>query len=325
MSPDAKGAILVVDDEEPIGKLMTSWLSEDGYDVAYANGFAQVQEFFADRSFDLVTLDSIMPEVSGLQVLTWLGENHPDTGVIMATAMGDLDTVLEAMRAGAVNYLRKPFNLELVSAEVERAMERQVLIAENRAYQRDLEKRVGEQTAEIRAAHAELEFKVKELEGRDRLIQCQMKGPTEEEAGDVILRVLADVLDLKRAAILRPGADGELVLSAGADFVALTEQDEPTSLTELDTTTAMTMASRARATGEATCDEERGQGAVPLAYQQQSLGAIWIDGIGGNCHAEGIQTLSRLGQQAALTLCSAGICAALDQEDLGLGDLLEIE
>ena len=104
-----RGRILVVDDEEPIGRLLQSWLMDEGYQARCALGFDEVCRSMAEEPFDLVTLDVMMPDVDGLQVLKWIKAHYPDTGVVMATALDDLDTVLEAMRAGASNYLVKPF------------------------------------------------------------------------------------------------------------------------------------------------------------------------------------------------------------------------
>ena len=136
------GRVLVVDDEKPVGQVLQQWLRRKGYQVRYASGFEEVQQAFAEEEFDLVTLDIMMPEVDGLQVLRWIKEHYPDVGVIMATALGDLDSVLEAMRLGAINYLIKPFNMELIATELERGMERQRLIAENRSYRQELEQKV---------------------------------------------------------------------------------------------------------------------------------------------------------------------------------------
>ena len=142
-SVNYKGRILVVDDEVPVGKVLQQWLLSEEYMVDYANNFAEVEKAFARGTYDLVTLDIMMPEVDGLQTLQWLREHHPDVGVVMATALSNFDTVLEALRGGAIDYLLKPFNMDLVSEEIARAMERQRLVAENRAYEEHLEKLVA--------------------------------------------------------------------------------------------------------------------------------------------------------------------------------------
>ena len=90
-------------------------------------------------AFDL-TLDIVPPVVA---CGPCAGSANPDVGVVMATALGEMEVVIEAMRLGAYSYVVKPFKLELVAHEVARAMERQRLGAENRAYQRELEQKVA--------------------------------------------------------------------------------------------------------------------------------------------------------------------------------------
>ncbi len=159
-----RGRVLVVDDEEPVARLLELWLGEAHYQARRAGSFDQVRDWMAREAFDLVMLDLVMPVVDGLQTLRWLREHHPDTGVVMATAFGELELVIGAMRLGAYSYLLKPFKRELVLREVARAMERQQLVAKNRAYQQQLEERVAAQTRELQAAYTQLEERFAELE-----------------------------------------------------------------------------------------------------------------------------------------------------------------
>ena len=152
-----KGRILVVDDEAPVGQLLQQWLIDEGYYALQVLTFDAVQRAMQQTAFDLVTLDIMMPDVDGLQVLRWIKAHYPEVGVVMASALGDLDTVLEALRLGAANYLLKPFNLDLVSEEIARAMEQQRLIAENRAYQAQMEKKVAAQLHSLQQAHTQLQ------------------------------------------------------------------------------------------------------------------------------------------------------------------------
>jgi response regulator of citrate/malate metabolism len=65
----------------------------------------------ADTTFDLVTLEIMMPGTDGLQALAWLREHHPDIGVVMATAIDDMRALTQAMRLGAYSYVLKPLEL----------------------------------------------------------------------------------------------------------------------------------------------------------------------------------------------------------------------
>ena len=318
MEPDLQnpysGRILVVDDEESVVQLLRDWLVAEGYYVRAARCFDEVRRAVEEEPFDLVTLDIMMPEVDGLQVLAWLTEHYPDVGVVMATALGDQTSVLTAMRSGAINYLTKPFNLELVSEEIARAMERQRLIAENKAYQRDLEQQVAAQTKELQEAYAQLQRHVRELEGRDQLVRCQMSGPTLAAAGEEILQVVAQVLDVAQAAIFRPAAGGRL------EMVALLK-DEKAGLPAVPVASLTAQVFREQ-------QPHYGAGrqaAVPLLYQEERLGVLWVEDLPAEHREEAGNTLWRLGQEAALVLWSAQVAEALASGEVPIDELLHLD
>ena len=215
------GRILIVDDEEPVARLLQRWLADEGYAAEVAGGFEEARARLEQENFDLVTLDIMMPEVGGMQVLEWIRERYPDVGIIMATAIGKVDSVLEAMRGGAMGYLIKPFNLELVTEEIGLAMERQRLVAENRAYRLELEQKVEERTRQLRQ-------KVRELDGRDRLVHFQMEVHHLEEAHSEVLEVVAKVLEVRKAVLYRSGEDGGLepVMGLGLSVPGRLERGE---------------------------------------------------------------------------------------------------
>lgn len=334
-----QGGVLVVDDEAPIGQLLQQWLADEGYRTRYVSNFEAVRAALAQDAYDLVTLDIMMPDVSGLEVLPWIREHYPDTGIIMATALGDLNTVLEAMRLGATNYLIKPFNMELVSEEVARAMERQRLIAENRSYQQDLEQKVEAQTHQIRLAHAQLEGRVKELEGRDRLVHFQMSGPTFEEACAETLSVIGHVLDVGATVLYRPGPNGsgleptaargisrpgeaeDAEALAGLPSLTASDPDQESADSSLESRVVVLRAlsdHQLRATDD-------GQIAVPLLYQEEVLGVVWISSLEEPSRDQGLEALTRLAREAAVLLWSARVTDDLDSGQLEIDQLLEME
>jgi putative two-component system response regulator len=91
-----------------------------------------------------------MPEYSGLELLRRIKKVDEDIQVVMVSGLHDLATVRECLRTGAYDYLAKPFELEDLINTAERALERRRLIRQNRQYQENLERMVGEQTEEIR-------------------------------------------------------------------------------------------------------------------------------------------------------------------------------
>ncbi|MFH1569296.1 MAG: response regulator [Gemmatimonadota bacterium] len=328
-APD-RGAILVVDDEEPIGELLQQWLADEGYQTVYASCFQRVQSLFRERAFDLVTLDIMMPDADGLQVLRWIKQHHPDVGVVMATALGDLDTVLQAMRLGATGYLIKPFRMELITEEIGLAMERQRLIAENRSYQKDLEKKVAEQTRELRQAYDELSRRVRELEGRDRLVHFQMSGPGIPEACQEVVRVFAATLDLDTVVAYRANPDcqllepvaalglqvaGSLVDAEGLALVPPVALQGGHPPVPADALCAAAYASLEPGYGDG------GQAAIPLVYQDEVLGVLGLAGLDDIDREAAV----RLGREAAVVLWSARVADDLDSGQLQLDELLGME
>ncbi len=320
-----KGRILVVEDEEPVARLLELWLSGEGYQVRRAADFDQVCQKMGQEPFDLVTLDIMMPVVNGIQALKWLREYHPDVGVVMATALGDLDMVIEAMRLGAYGYMIKPFKAELVAHEVARAMERQRLVAENRSYQLELEQKVEAQTRELRAAHARLERQVRELEGRDRLVHCQMSGPTYGQACAEILEVLREALAMEAAVLYRPEAGGEWLAPVAAleRSGRVVGEEQAGGMPKVG---ARDLALVAQVFRERQPKHRQVEGtALPLLYQEQVMGVLWARGLEGEDQEEQRHALWRLGREAALVLWAALVREELDSGAVKVDELLGLQ
>ena len=149
--------ILVVDDEQAIRDVLSEGLSASGYDCEIACDGIEALGKLQGNGFNLVVSDIDMPEMDGVALLQEIKKIHPDTEVIMLTGVVDVDTAINSIRLGANDYLTKPFNLAEVRITVERALEKRRLILENREYQRHLETRVQERTAELQRKNHEVE------------------------------------------------------------------------------------------------------------------------------------------------------------------------
>ena len=147
-----QGVILLVDDEEMIRRLLYQKLSAEGYRCEQAANAKRALEKLKDGVIELVILDIKMPGKSGVKLLPEIKAKYPDTAVIMATAVSDANTAINCMKAGAYDYVTKPFNLDEVSFSVRRALEMRRLELENRDYQQHLEQKVDEQAQKIRAS-----------------------------------------------------------------------------------------------------------------------------------------------------------------------------
>jgi DNA-binding NtrC family response regulator len=128
--------ILVVDDEPAIRAGLEEALQEAGFATQAAGDGGKAAALALQQSFDLCLSDIRMPETSGIELLRRLAATSPETMVMLMTAHGELDTAVEALRLGAVDYLLKPFRHEELIVKVQRLAEHRRLVLENRNLRR---------------------------------------------------------------------------------------------------------------------------------------------------------------------------------------------
>lgn len=112
--------ILVVDDEQRIREELEEFLTDIGHQVCQAGGPSEAARTLEFCNPDIVILDIKLPETDGLTLLKDFRSRRPNMEVIMITGHGDMETVIQAMRLGAVDYLQKPLRLNDIRAAVER-------------------------------------------------------------------------------------------------------------------------------------------------------------------------------------------------------------
>jgi two-component system response regulator AtoC len=122
--------ILLVDDESSMRLTLTMLLKQAKHTLAQAATGEAALEKIENHHFDLVLTDLHLDEVSGLDVLRAAKKNNPETEVIVLTGYGSVESAVEAMKAGAIDYLTKPIDSEELLLAVERATERQKLKSE---------------------------------------------------------------------------------------------------------------------------------------------------------------------------------------------------
>jgi len=131
-------SILIVDDESSMRHLLSVILTERGYETrAVASGEEALRDLAA-HDFDLVLTDVRMPGMGGLKLLAEIQRSHPELMVIVMSAYGTHDAAVEAMKAGAYDYLSKPFRPDEVVLVLRKAEERERLARENRRLRREL-------------------------------------------------------------------------------------------------------------------------------------------------------------------------------------------
>jgi DNA-binding NtrC family response regulator len=133
-------SLLVVDDDSAMREMLFSLFSEQGYTVSEAASANAALELIREQEFDAVLSDILMPGKTGIEMLGELREVRPDTPVVLMTAFGSLDSAIEAMRAGALDYITKPFEPEAVLLTLERTLERRALVQENRRLRRAVDR-----------------------------------------------------------------------------------------------------------------------------------------------------------------------------------------
>ena len=133
--------ILVIDDEAGIRESLEVLLSLEGYDIHMAvdgiEGLAKLER----GSYDLVLLDLALPGQSGLELLPQIHERYPELPVIMITAYGTVDNIVEAIHAGAENFVQKPWDNEKLLADIRSAIARHKAETENVQLKRALKQR----------------------------------------------------------------------------------------------------------------------------------------------------------------------------------------
>lgn len=165
-----QATLLLVDDEPGILKHLAIHLGNREYTIRTAQSAEAALTILAGERIDLLLSDLRLPGMNGLELLARAKSLHPTLQCILLTGHGDIETAVEAMKLGAINYLLKPMNmteLELAIAnglEKKRLLEevgqkREELLASNRQLQQEISIRLQAET-ELRQAHAELERRV---------------------------------------------------------------------------------------------------------------------------------------------------------------------
>ncbi len=130
--------ILVVEDGRSQREMLRDFLIREGHTVAEAENGEQALQAVRKGHFDLVLLDYRMPGMNGMQVLLEVKRVNPEIDVVIITAYGTIDTAVEAMKAGALDYITKPLEFEELLILVDRVSERRTLIRENEILRQEL-------------------------------------------------------------------------------------------------------------------------------------------------------------------------------------------
>ncbi len=133
MSPKRMPAasLLVVDDEPIVRRSLSEWFREDGHAVDAAEDAEAALRLAGEKAYDVAFVDLRMPGMDGLELQRRLTAAQPGLLIVIMTAYGSVESAVEALKAGAYDYLTKPFDPDEVSHLVRRALEHRSLSAEN--------------------------------------------------------------------------------------------------------------------------------------------------------------------------------------------------
>src|SRR6059036_3586226 len=141
MSTSRRGTILVVDDEEIMREILETLLTREGYDVRLASSGQEGLELARALPFDAAIVDIMMPGLDGIATLDELKRIDEDLAVIIITAYASVGSAISAMKAGAFDYITKPFKNDEVLVVVRNAMEQRRLVHENRNLRQNIQER----------------------------------------------------------------------------------------------------------------------------------------------------------------------------------------
>lgn len=138
-----KPNILILDDDKNTLEGLKLALSDDLYTIFATESPIEALQILDEENIDLILSDLRMPEINGLELTKKIKTKHPETLIILLTAYGSIETAVEAMQAGAFDFLTKPVNLDAVEFSIKRALDSKQIQDENRSLREALDKRYG--------------------------------------------------------------------------------------------------------------------------------------------------------------------------------------
>jgi DNA-binding NtrC family response regulator len=133
--------ILVIDDEKSILDLLSVVFEKEGYKVETSLSATRAVELIGNDDFDMIISDIKMPKMSGMELLRYVREKRPDIPIVMITAYGTIKQAVEALKAGAMDYIVKPFDVEELKIIVAQGLEKKRLKEENIFLKKELKEK----------------------------------------------------------------------------------------------------------------------------------------------------------------------------------------
>ncbi len=197
--------ILIVDDEKAVRRSLNRSLTMNGFSCDEAANVQEAMDYLEDNPADLVILDIMMPGTTGKDFLPRLKQSHPDTAVVMATAVVEPDTIIGCMKDGALDYITKPFDVSQLINDIGMVLEKRRLELSLREKRRVLEGKVKEQSRELQKLFIDaVESLVSALEAKDKYTAGHSRRVTKIaiDTGRILGLKGEDIENLRWAALL---------------------------------------------------------------------------------------------------------------------------
>ncbi|GLF92379.1 putative transcriptional regulatory protein YkoG [Bacillus safensis] len=177
-----KGKILVVEDEKKIARVLSLELEYEGYEVTVKETGMDGLQALEEESFDLVLLDVMLPELSGLEVLRRVRKTNTSTPIILITARGSVPDKVSGLDLGANDYITKPFDIEELLARIRAQLRLNIHAQEEKEIELSIaDLTVNEKTREIQRAGQMLELTPREYDLLVHLLKHQQQVLTRDQ------------------------------------------------------------------------------------------------------------------------------------------------
>jgi two-component sensor histidine kinase/AmiR/NasT family two-component response regulator len=167
--------ILTIDDDESVRLSIAHYLEDSGYKVLQAGNGHEGLRIFREKEPDVILLDLRMPEMDGLSVLKQLGQEAPQTPVIVVSGTGSFEDVIATVRLGSWDYIPKPItDLNDLENAIIRTRERARLLVENERYKEELERKIRDRTEELQLMNKILSEEISARKKSESLVRASL-------------------------------------------------------------------------------------------------------------------------------------------------------
>ena len=204
-----KHKLLFLDDEDNVLRSLERLFQDTEYEVYTINNSKEAIKLLDKHKFSLIISDYRMPEMDGVEFLKIAKEKSSETIRMILTGFADVDVAISAINEGEIyKFIEKPWDGEQLKVQLKQALEFYEVVEERKElldkvkeqneelkeWNVNLEKKVEEKTEELMRAYKKLQLKVKELEGRDRILQSLLTINDFEDTLDLVIEAILNIV-----------------------------------------------------------------------------------------------------------------------------------